>query len=230
MVWSFADNRDPRSWASRSRARRIRLFERLIAHLPDPVRVLDVGGGPRFWREYLRGGGRPLQITLLNLDPGQRAEGFDLVVADARDLHMFDDAAFDACFSNSLIEHVGTFYDQQRAAREMARVAPVYMVQTPHRGFPLEPHFLVPGFHQLPLWLQARLHQRFNLGWIAAQPDAVLARADVEQIRLLSCAQMQRLFPHARVLREAVGPLTKSWIAVHGPQLQHVPCSGGRLH
>lgn len=217
VLLRVADNRDPRSWASRARARRMQLFQRLIAHLPDPVRVLDVGGGPGFWRNYLQAGGRPLQITLLNLDRRLRADDFQLVVADARDLRMFGDAAFDACFSNSLIEHVGSFHDQQRAARELRRVAPVYMVQTPHRGFPLEPHFLVPGFQHLPLRLRATLHQRFDLGWVAAQPDPVLARADVAQIRLLSGDEMRQLFPDARVLRETVGPLTKSWVAVRGP-------------
>jgi hypothetical protein len=228
MLLRFADNRDSRSWASRARARRIQLFERLIAHLPDPVRVLDVGGAPSFWRSYLQRGGRPLRVTLLNLDGRLQADGFELIVADARDLHRFADASFHACFSNSLIEHVGTFYDQQRAAREMARVAPVYMIQTPHRGFPLEPHFLLPAFQHLPLSLRAVLHQRLKLGWVPAQPDAVLARAEVEQIRLLSRAEMQRLFPDARVLREAIGPLTKSWIAVRSPQLERA-CPGDRL-
>ncbi|MFI5307393.1 MAG: methyltransferase domain-containing protein [Polyangiales bacterium] len=229
MVLELADNRDPRSWASRLRQRRIALFERLIAPLGDPVRVLDVGGAPGFWRGYRQGGGRRLRVTLLNLERDPEGEDFEQVVADARDLGRFADKSFDACFSNSLIEHVGTFFDQQKVAAEIGRLAPIYFVQTPNRAFPLEAHFLMPGFQYLPVTVRTMLHRRFRMGWVERQPDPILARAEIEQLRLLSHAELARLFPDARILRETIGPLTKSLIAVRAPDLETVLPADGRL-
>ena len=217
MVVRLADNRDPKSWASRLRARRIRLFERLIAPLPDPVRVLDVGGSPQFWRLYRDHNQRALQLTLVNLDRRLTSPDHDFVYSDARDMGEFADNSFDACFSNSLLEHVGTFCDQQRVAAEIRRVAPIYLVQTPYRHFPLEAHFLMPGFQYLPTPIRATLHQHFHLGWVARQPDPRLARTEVEQFRLLTRREMGDMFPDARIVHERIGPLTKALLAVRAP-------------
>ena len=213
------------------RKRRVALFEQLVADLPEPVRVLDVGGSPSFWAEYRARGDRRLRITLLNNDPKLAGlpDALALRLGDARDLGEFPDDSFDACFSNSLIEHVGTFYDQQRVAREIRRIAPRYFVQTPNRHFVLEPHFLLPGFHYLPTAVRAALHRRWRLGWMPAQPDPVLARAEAEQIRLLSYDELSRLFPDARVVRETIGPATKSLIALRGPRLDAICPLGDRL-
>lgn len=134
-------------------------------------------------------------------------------VGDAR--HMpFETGSFDVCFSNSVIEHVGTYGDQMAMAGEVARVGKSYFVQTPNRWFPLEPHFLVPGWQFLPLTVRASLHQSFRLGWIERQPDAVRARAEVEQIRLMTRGELRHLFKEARIEPEWFGPFVKSWIAV----------------
>ncbi len=124
---------------------------------------------------------------------------------------------------------MGTFFDQQKVANEIRRLADAYLVQTPSRGFPLEAHYLFPGFQYLPTGVRARLHQYFRLGWVEAQPDPVLARADVEQIRLLSHAELARLFPDGRILREVIGPLTKSLIAVRSANADSACRPDGRL-
>ena len=71
-------------------------------------------------------------------------------VGDAVDMPGISDGAFDVVFSNSVIEHVETYENQRRMAAEIRRVGRRYFVQTPNRHFPLEPHFLVPGFQLLP--------------------------------------------------------------------------------
>ena len=65
MLKKWADNRDASSLAASLRRRRFALFEQLLARVPSPVRILDVGGTPDFWRVI--GYSRPgVSITLLN--------------------------------------------------------------------------------------------------------------------------------------------------------------------
>lgn len=232
MVFRFADNRDPRSWASRFRRRRMALLDRLLRAFPDRVRVLDVGGTEEFWRDHAPALSRRVAVTVLNQEAIERAPAsspatteIGFVVGDARDLSRWPARAFDVCFSNSLLEHVGSFDDQRTAASEMRRVARGYMVQTPNRRFPIEPHFLVPGWQFLPLAWRARLHQSFTLGWMPRQADPLLARNEVAQVRLLDGAQMTALFPEATMVRESLGPLVKSWIAVYHPDVDDFPAT-----
>ena len=85
---------------------------------------------------------------------------------DARQMPMFQDNEFDMCFSNSVIEHVGSAADQMSMAREVRRVAKGYFIQTPNAYFPLEPHFLIPGWQFASVALRARLLQLRNWGWV----------------------------------------------------------------
>ena len=183
-----------------------------------PTRILDVGGTEQFWAN-LWGSTIPdtMAITIVNIAPQHVSAHpqIDAVLGDARDLSVFQPAQFDICFSNSVIEHLGTLADQQRAAREIRRVAQRYLVQTPYRYFPIEPHFQVPGWAHLPVPVRTTLHRRFALGWMPAQPDYLLAKTEVEQIRLLNLREFRALFPNATILKEQFGPFLKSMIAIH---------------
>src|SRR5205823_6414361 len=150
-------------------------------------------------------------ITVLNRSFNERPQipWISYVYGDARQMHMFGSRDFDMCFSNSVIEHVGTIDDQLRMAQEIRRVARGYFVQTPNAYFPLEPHFLVPGWQFLPMSLRAHLLQRRDLGWMKRVKDPQMARRAVESIRLLTAAELQRLFPDGQIHRERVGPFTK---------------------
>jgi hypothetical protein len=219
MVFAAADNRNPQSLASQMRRQRTALFAQLLAPFPEPVRVLDIGGTPSFWLNNAPTLPKRCQFTLLNLEAADTAGLADArcVVGDARRTS-FADLEFDVVFSNSVIEHVGALYDQLAMAREVRRVARAYFVQTPNRYFPLEPHFLFPFWQFLPLWFRAALHRRAKLGWMHRQPDDLLARADVEQVRLLNRREMNRLFPDATIQDETLGPFTKSLIAIRPPE------------
>ena len=107
-------------------------------------------------------------------------------------------------YCSSLIEHVEPS-DRERVAAEIRRVARRFFVQTPNRWFPIEPHVLLPLFQFLPRAVRRRLW-RFGAGG-----------GEFEDIALLDRRELARLFPDAQILRERVGPLTKSLIAV-GPR------------
>jgi hypothetical protein len=219
MFFRHANSSDPNSMASRLRKRRIALFLGLIPTGIGRVRILDVGGTDWSWRQL--GVRLPdyCEVTLLNLapEPVPIVPGFVSIQGDARHLHQFHDGEFDLGYSNSVIEHVGTLYDQIAMARELRRVCRGYFVQTPNRYFPLEPHFLVPGWQYLPVgwrrrWLQAR-----DLGWMKRVRDPLIAQAEVEQVRLLTGRELRLLFPSARVYRERIGPFVKSFVMWEPP-------------
>lgn len=210
----LADNTDSGSVAARLRRRRFRLFRELIAPLERPVRVLDIGGTPTFWETVGPESHADLEVVILNRRPlSVRWPNFSSVEGDATDLSRYGSDAFDVSFSNSVIEHVGDWEAQRRMAHEAARVGRHYYVQTPNRLFPIEPHFLVPGFQFLPLERRVALVRRFNLGWYKRIPDAHRAREHVLSHQLLSAAQMRRLFPDATLYRERILGLTKSLVA-----------------
>ena len=99
-------------------------------------------------------------------------------------------------------------------AREVRRLAPVYWVQTPNFWFPVEPHFLTPAWHWLPVAARVALLQRRRWGWRGPCPDKADAEAAVREIRLMRRTELDRLFPDARVTPEKIGPLVKSFVAI----------------
>jgi hypothetical protein len=214
LLRRIADNTDRDSPAGRARARRFAFFLALMADLPHPVRLLDVGGTPDYWRR-MQAPVDELELTILNrtVDPASDPR---LVQGDARSMPQFESNAFDVVFSNSVIEHVGNRADQRAMAEEVRRVGKRYFVQTPNAWFPLEPHFLVPGFQFLPPRVRSVMIQRFDLGHIPRIPDAATADRYVRSIRLLNEKQLRVFFPDARIHRERIFGLTKSLMAVGG--------------
>jgi hypothetical protein len=212
----LADNRDSTSLASELRRKRFALFATLLDRLPRPVRILDVGGTADFWRAMKYEDPR-VHLTILNRTPAERPGGeMSFLTGDARDMRDIGNRQFDVVFSNSVIEHVGDFADQRAMAEEVRRVADRYFVQTPNRYFPIEPHFLLPGFQFLPASLRASLHARRDLGWWKKAASYNAALREVQSIRLLSRRDLAVLFPGARLHRERFLGLTKSWIACGG--------------
>lgn len=194
------------------RRRRMARFRALLTPR-DGERVLDVGGTPWFWL----GSGLERSVTLLNLEnsgiDSADAAQFTRVAGDGCALR-FSDASYDIVFSNSAIEHVGTWERQQAFAREALRVGRRVWVQTPAREFFIEPHLIAPFIHWLPRAWQRRMMRNFTVrGWLE-RPDAAAVEAFLDEVRLLTLAEMQVLFPGCTILRERFLGLTKSYIAV----------------
>jgi len=214
MLFSkIADNQNPSSLASSFRNRRINLLKEWIAPLEKPVRILDIGGTEKFWQDAgLQEG--DVEITLLNLEasPSQQKH-IKSISGDARDLSRFADKSFDLAFSNSVIEHLFSFENQQKMANEATRVAKFYFIQTPNYWFPIEPHWVFPFFQFLPKFLRIILTRYFNLGHLKHSATWEKARAQVDEIRLLDKNEMRSLFPKGLIWEEKISFLTKSIVA-----------------
>jgi Methyltransferase domain len=201
------------------RRRRMNRFFVLFAPSLE-IRVLDIGGAPQTWTNESRvkearvseseDRGR-FPVTLINIrSNGQIDDGrFTSMVGDATELP-FTDNAFDIAFSNSVIEHVGTWEKQQAFAREARRVAHKLWIQTPARSFPIEAHLLAPYIQYLPKRMQHRIVRWTPRGLL--QPDVV--HEIVDEVRLLTYHEVKLLFPDCRILKERLFGLTKSYIAV----------------
>ena len=184
-----------------ARARRNRLDLFLGEMQPRPgERILDVGCGSAGWLNDLSG-----DIEVIGVDreaslPGYVGANRTYLQADALDLP-FAEGEFDIAFSNSVIEHLNPA-DWPRFASEVQRVSRRFFVQTPNKWFPVEPHVLLPGYQFLPRSLQRRV-------WSLAVPSE-----PYDEITLLVADDLSSLFPTGRILRERVGPLTKSLVVV----------------
>jgi SAM-dependent methyltransferase len=212
-----------------SKAARKRRGELLLRSVDIPLdaRILDLGGGTgQHIREILpqHGDITVCDISADDLSKAQQRYGFKTVLLQETEKLPFDDLAFDFCFCSSVIEHVtgpkrevvairddGAFRSiarehQERFAREVARVARSYYVQTPYRYFPIESHTWLPGLIVfLPRRLQIALIERFNRFWFKrTAPDWYL----------FDWHEMAETFPDARIYRERYLGMTKSLMAI----------------
>jgi ubiquinone/menaquinone biosynthesis C-methylase UbiE len=135
------------------------------------------------------------------------------VAGDATNLHMFADRSFDLVFSNSVIEHLFTWENQQKMAAEVQRVSKRFFIQTPNYWFPVEPHWVFPFFQYLPFPLRVFLTHNFSLGHIQKCLSKREAIEQVKEIRLLSLQEMKQLFPDASIYAEKFVGMNKSFIA-----------------
>ena len=199
------------------RANRFKLFQNIIK--PSSAQtLLDVGGYPWGWLSV-----PPCvkSITCLNIHPidwntaQSPQHNISVTVGDARHMHEVEDHKYDIVFSNSVIEHVGEWQDQQAFAREVRRVGGKLWVQTPARECPFEPHYLAPFIHWLPKHWQKRLIRWCTVyGWIQRPSSEDIADM-VTSIRLLKKSEMMALFPDCELLVETLwGVFPKSYIAV----------------
>ena len=199
------------------RRARFALFLSLLGKLEGHIEILDIGGTQDFWNQMTGGDPGDVRVTLLNIEH-QRVTSAKFVsaVGDARAMPQYSHGSFDVVFSNSVIEHVGSYADQWKMAGEVTRVGRRYWVQTPNKRFPLEPHFLFPFFQYLPAAVRAQMVHRFDVGWYKRIPELAVARAEVESIRLLTRKRFAALFPEASIHSEKLGGLTKSFVAYGG--------------
>ena len=91
-------------------------------------------------------------------------------------------------------------------------------LSAPNRWFPVEQHLLTPFVHWLPRAWQRTIVPRFNLWSLLVRVTPDRRRFYIEHylsdVRLLSLDEVRRLFPDARVIRERVCGVTKSFVAV----------------
>ncbi len=208
---ALVDHGSPASISSRARAKRWQRFVDLHPDL-ERMRIVDLGGTVQAWA---RAEPRPAEVTVLNVFPQESNRSWiKSVVGDACDAAaVLDRAEYDLVYSNSVIEHVGGHHRRRSFAKSVEELAPHHWVQTPYLYFPVEPHWLFPGFQFLPL--RARVAVSMNWPLIPSKPQT---RADAirrsQGSELLSRTQLQYYFPGSRIEAEHAAGLIKSLIAI----------------
>jgi hypothetical protein len=207
---------DTGSATSLSTALRRRRWAMVAAAFPSigTMKVLDLGGTVQSWTVSPI---RPAQVTVVNLATAADAPAWiDQIHADACDLlDGIRRVGWDLVYSNSLIEHLGGHARRKDFARGVAELAPAHWIQTPYRYFPVEPHWLFPGFQFLPPSARTRVSMHWPLNrWRAREHRPALS--DVLDVELLTRTELSFYFPGSTIRSERLLGLTKSIIAVSG--------------
>lgn len=181
--------------------------------------VIDIGGTSGFWYawkdkfDFTR-----THITCVNISTSHSAVNFDGVTVrhgDATNLSFLKDKSFDVAFSNSVIEHVGLWIQQEKFAAEAKRIARSYLIQTPNFFFPIEPHARTPILHWLPDPIAYRVVMARKCGFYQKASTISQAMRTIQDARMLGPAQFRALFSDANVhYHERFLGLTKSLIAI----------------
>lgn len=208
------------------RKSRFALFLSTIKPADSDV-LLDVGGYPDFWTLHPQPVARIDAVNFHEVSwhpekaPGHHIRSF---LGDGCALKM-PDRSYDIGFSNSVIEHVGSWEKQQAFASEIRRVAKSLWVQTPAYECPIEPHYMTPFIHWLPRHLHKRILRWFTVwGWLE-RPNPRAIKAMVDSIRLLRKREMEELFPDCKIMTERLlGIFPKAYIAV---RLREDPAEAG---
>jgi hypothetical protein len=198
----------------RYRPRRLRLFYSCF-RITTETRVLDLGGSLYFW-DLARAEGFPVpRVTVVNIRPSPEKlpREVDWFLGDARSTGLRD-FSFDIVFSNSLVEHLVNWDSQVLFAGEVKRLAPSYFIQTPNKWFLVEPHFVTPFTHFLPMLVRRGLGPRATLwGWTSGATRKQYEE-QLREIRLLSQREMCTLFPDAQIVPERWMGMVKSIVAI----------------
>lgn len=216
-------NISPTSSGNRFRRRRIEQLGRMIddiVRMKGSCRMIDLGGTAEFWQTWQSQLDLAhTSIECINLANQSETQGDYLpsvktTIGDACSLPMFEDNAFDIVFSNSVIEHVGSWARKQAFAAEVRRLAPSYAIQTPSFSFPIEPHARLPFIHWLPSPMRYRTHLMMRTGFYPKATNLDEAMGALEDASLLDRRQMQHLFPDASLCTETFLGFAKSFTAI----------------
>jgi Methyltransferase domain len=195
------------------RRKRFAFFVQLLAPRLDQ-RLLDVGGDPTSWQMHPVMFGAIDTVNIYHAEWDIKPEyHIRTFVGDGCALE-FPDKSYDIAFSNSVIEHVGSWERQQAFAREIRRVGKSVWVQTPAFECPIEPHYLAPFVHWLPKSVRRKIVRWVTLWGLMRKPTATQINDMVDTTRLLSKREMKSLFPDCKIYTERLlGFIPKSYIA-----------------
>jgi methyltransferase family protein len=209
-----------------ARKRRGQFLMRTVA-LPSEAKILDLGGGTGQHIHAVlpfHSNITVCDISAEDLKIARDRYGFKTVQLQETGRLPFQDQEFDFCFCSSVIEHVtgpkqqveqirdeATFctmarQHQENFAREVARIAKSFYVQTPYRYFFIESHTCLPGIIVLlPRQLQLGLIKFSNRFWF---------KRTAADYHLFDWDEMSETFPDAKIYSERYLGMTKSLMAI----------------
>ena len=206
------------SFVNQFRQKRFELLKNGIEKLiqKDHFKILDIGGDIQYWKNI--GWQHPAcKIHLLNLYeskvPENETHQFSSSVGNGLSLE-YKKGEVDLIFSNSVIEHVGSYENQQIFAGEVKRVSDKYIVQTPSIWFPLEPHSLIPLFQFLPHPIRALLIMTFNINYFPKSKTYKAAIKVSHSTLMFTHKRFKQLFPEAEIQVERFLGIPKSYTAI----------------
>ncbi|MBN1523371.1 MAG: methyltransferase domain-containing protein [Spirochaetales bacterium] len=167
-----------------NRRRKWKLFHKLFD--PDKeTTVLDVGFSEdeytktdNFIEKYFP---FPENLTALGVDiPNAFKKRYPQVKAVHYDgtVFPFNDKAFEICWSNAVIEHVGGRKKQMLFLQEIHRVARQAFITTPNKYFPVETHTRIPFLHMLSKRIFDRYLRMIGKSWAAGDYMNLLSLKD----------------------------------------------------
>ena len=204
------------------RKRRLRRFQDQLEEIyqkKKKVRIIDIGGSFDYWKLLPESYYKKFNISIVIVNIEKKIKAKDkkkFIFADATTnlWDKIDQNKFDIMHSNSVIEHVGTYKKMQKFAENFLNFHGKYFVQTPNYFFPIEPHFMTPFFHWMPLKIQVWLVYNFQLGFMKKAKNKSDAIEIIKTCNLLKKKQFSLLFPNAFISTERFLIFNKSLIAI----------------
>jgi len=194
------------------RKKRMIWFEKHFK-VSDITKILDVGEDQYNWQFLSH---KP-NIKIINLfkpdNWNDKLTNFQFEIGNGTSIS-YPDNTFDIVYSNSVIEHLGSWSNQKLFAKEILRVGKFIYVQTPAKEFLVEPHLITPFIHWFPLIWQSKLLRNFTLWGLITRPSKSYVDAFLAERRLLSLKEFKELFVGCEIMRERSCFFTKSYIAV----------------
>ncbi|MFH0953378.1 MAG: methyltransferase domain-containing protein [Verrucomicrobiota bacterium] len=174
--------------SARNRRKKWDLFLKTVRPTPA-TRVLDVGytgqehvETDNFLEKHYP---YPSQVTALGIDDAavfrERYPACTVVQYDGKQFP-FDAGAFDVCWCNAVLEHVGGWEEQRRFLQEIHRVSRVALITTPNRFFPVEVHTRVPLLHLLPKRVFDGILVRLGKGWATGNYMHLLSESEIKRL------------------------------------------------
>ena len=215
----FINHEKSDSFVNKLRRKRFQLLQKSIENLVHPEKkftVIDLGGDVNYWQQ-LNWQLPNVHTTLLNLYENKINDtlkaNFISIQGNALEAP-FESKSFDLVFSNSVIEHVGSYENQQKFANEVRRLSDKYIVQTPSLWFPLEPHSLIPLFQFIPHSIRALLIMVFDINYFPKAKSYKEALETSKTTLMFTKKRFKKLFPEADIQVEKLFGIPKSYTAV----------------
>ncbi|MEW6221235.1 MAG: hypothetical protein AB1634_17105 [Thermodesulfobacteriota bacterium] len=225
MTWSTRLQKKLQDARLANKKKRLAIFKGVVAGMPRPLRVVDLGGTASFWTAWGFGHDGDLRVTLVNNHEQDRTNvGYDnsipYVKEEINDVrHLTADCLkeFDLVFSNSMIEHLTSHEEQFHLGLTIEQSGVAFFVQTPNKYSIVDPHFphpLVPFFGAYPKTIQGLLLTMNRLGSGARAASLATARGRLRYYHPVSAGQLQAMLPSGQLVRERFLGFCHSLIAI----------------